>query len=348
MPRPPSGIADLIRLASGSLLLHGYAAAGRVMRHAHRTVCIVGLHSGSREYFFGNDVLRLHCGQLLVIAAGHVHGCGAFLPQSKGDRGNDRGNDMANGEYAGGQGYEEGYEEGRTVGRTVGCVNGCVESCVDGCTEGCVNGYTESRADGCANGCAGSAEGRMNEGGSVQEADLLYSTLCVSVACLPVAVSRIVTSPELVARLRDLDDASEGAFLEKLAALLAEGESLRIMADDTAISAGNRCPQEIAVAMRSFLKELEHEADTATGWTGGASVRFSRQFRAAVGLPPVAWQMLCRIRHGASLLAGGASITDAALASGFYDQSHFAHRFRQLMGMTPGQYQVAFSGSKDR
>lgn len=345
MPRPPSGVVDLIRLPSGSLLLHGHGAAGRVMRHAHRTVCIVGLHSGSREFYFGNVSLWLHSGQLLVIAAGHVHGCGEFYPQStKGGRGNDRGNDMANGEYAGGQGYEEGYAEGRTVG----CVNGCVESCVDGCTEGCMNGYTESSADGCADACAGCAEGPVNEGGSVQEAALLYSTLCVSAACLPVAVSRIVTSPELVARLRDLDDAAEGAFLEKLAALLAEGEGQRIMADDTAISAGNRCPQEIAVAMRSFLKELEHGADTATGWTGGASVRFSRQFRAAVGLPPVAWQMLCRIRHGASLLAGGASITDAALASGFYDQSHFAHRFRQLMGMTPGQYQAAFSGSKDR
>ncbi|MFV0347520.1 MAG: helix-turn-helix domain-containing protein, partial [Halodesulfovibrio sp.] len=67
-----------------------------------------------------------------------------------------------------------------------------------------------------------------------------------------------------------------------------------------------------------------------------------------VGLPPVAWQMLCRIRHGASLLADGASIIDAALASGLSDQCHFAHRFWQLMGMTPGQDQVAFFGSKGR
>jgi len=314
MPRPPSGIVDLIRLASGSLLLHGRSAAGRVMRHAHRTVCIVGLHSGRRDFFFGNEVLRLHSGQLLVIAAGHVHGCGAFLPQStKGDR--------ANGGYAGGQGYEEGYVEGRMGG----CVNGCTESSADG--------Y---------------AEGRVNDGGRVQEAALLYSTLCVSATCLPVSGSRIVTSPELVARLRDLDDAAEGAFLEKLAALLAEKKGLSIMADDTAISAGKRCPQEIAVAMRSFLKGLEEGSGDAAGWAGGTSVRFCRQFRAAVGLPPVAWQLLCRIRHGASLLAEGASSTDAALASGFYDQSHFAHRFKQLMGMTPGQYQVAFSDNRDR
>jgi hypothetical protein len=182
----------------------------------------------------------------------------------------------------------------------------------------------------------------------VQEAALLYSTLCVSAACLPVSGSRIVTSPELVARLQDLDDAAEGAFLEKLAALLAEKKGLSIMADDTAISAGKQCPQEIAVAMRSFLKGLEEGSGDAAGWTGGASVRFCRQFRAAVGLPPVAWQLLCRIRHGASLLAEGASSTDAALASGFYDQSHFAHRFKQLMGMTPGQYQVAFSDNGDR
>lgn len=307
MPRPPSGIADLIRLASGSLLLHGYAAAGRVMRHAHRTVCIVGLHSGSREYFFGNDMLRLHCGQLLVIAAGHVHGCGEFYPQStKGGRGN--------GGNAGGQ----------------------------GCVDGCVEGRAESRVNG-----------RANDAGIEQSSAPLYSTLCVSAACLPVSGSRIIASPELVARLRDLDDAAEGLFLDDLAAQLTLQKGQIPVADENSVPAGSKCPQEISVMMRSFLKGLAEGEDVGSEIAAGVSavgysVRFSRQFRAAVGLPPVAWQMLCRIRHGASLLAGGASITDAALASGFYDQSHFAHRFRQLMGMTPGQYQVAFSGSKDR
>ncbi|MGQ0760818.1 MAG: helix-turn-helix transcriptional regulator [Acidobacteriota bacterium] len=37
-----------------------------------------------------------------------------------------------------------------------------------------------------------------------------------------------------------------------------------------------------------------------------------------------------------------ATLVDIALAAGFYDQSHFSRTFKQIMGLTPGQYRAAF------
>lgn len=37
-----------------------------------------------------------------------------------------------------------------------------------------------------------------------------------------------------------------------------------------------------------------------------------------------------------------ASLMEIALAAGFYDQSHFSRTFKQIVGLTPGQYRAAF------
>jgi len=36
------------------------------------------------------------------------------------------------------------------------------------------------------------------------------------------------------------------------------------------------------------------------------------------------------------------SLTDIAVAAGFYDQGHFSRTFKQIVGLTPGQYRAAF------
>ena len=66
-----------------------------------------------------------------------------------------------------------------------------------------------------------------------------------------------------------------------------------------------------------------------------------RVFQAAAGLPPHAYQNQLRVDLGKRLLAGGASISEAALEAGFADQSHFSRVFRQYTGATPRQYVAA-------
>ena len=67
-------------------------------------------------------------------------------------------------------------------------------------------------------------------------------------------------------------------------------------------------------------------------------LRLLRAFRKQVGLPPHAYQNHVRVRQAKRLLVAGWSITNAALETGFTDQSHFHRHFKKMVGVTPGQY----------
>lgn len=72
----------------------------------------------------------------------------------------------------------------------------------------------------------------------------------------------------------------------------------------------------------------------------GVSCRhLSRQFQRAVGVGPKEYGRIRRFLHALELLNrdGPRSLTEIALDSGFYDQSHFNHEFRELAGMSPGE-----------
>ncbi|MDX6410479.1 MAG: hypothetical protein QOE13_3550 [Gaiellaceae bacterium] len=64
-----------------------------------------------------------------------------------------------------------------------------------------------------------------------------------------------------------------------------------------------------------------------------------RLFRDHTGLPPHALQLAHRIRLARRRLEDGATIADAAVASGFADQSHLHRHFVRTLGMTPRAYQ---------
>jgi AraC-like DNA-binding protein len=63
-----------------------------------------------------------------------------------------------------------------------------------------------------------------------------------------------------------------------------------------------------------------------------------RRFRAAYGLPPHAWLQQQRAERARSLIRTGASLADAAAASGFADQSHLTRVFVRHFGFTPGAW----------
>jgi len=64
----------------------------------------------------------------------------------------------------------------------------------------------------------------------------------------------------------------------------------------------------------------------------------ARVFQAEVGLPPHAYLESVRVRQAQRLLSEGQAISQVAQAVGFADQSHFHHRFKRLIGLTPRQY----------
>lgn len=70
---------------------------------------------------------------------------------------------------------------------------------------------------------------------------------------------------------------------------------------------------------------------------------FVDRFRQAVGIPP---KRFCRVRRLSRVLRlsernPDAPFAELALAAGYSDQPHFNREFRELAGMTPGEYRSA-------
>ncbi len=63
-----------------------------------------------------------------------------------------------------------------------------------------------------------------------------------------------------------------------------------------------------------------------------------RVFQAEVGMPPHAYLQDVRIRRAQRLIELGHSLVDVAFAVGYSSQSHLTRRFKQIVGVTPGQY----------
>jgi AraC-like DNA-binding protein len=78
----------------------------------------------------------------------------------------------------------------------------------------------------------------------------------------------------------------------------------------------------------------------------GLSVwRFATVFREQVGVSPHRYICRLRVERAQALLRAGMSPAEAASEAGFYDQSHLSRHFKNLCGMTPGQYELQRSPS---
>jgi AraC-like DNA-binding protein len=78
--------------------------------------------------------------------------------------------------------------------------------------------------------------------------------------------------------------------------------------------------------------------DRLSGISGLSRFHLVRAFRRAFDMTPHAFQMVLRIDDSKRLLRSGVPIAEAALETGFYDQSHFTRVFREICGGTPAHY----------
>lgn len=79
--------------------------------------------------------------------------------------------------------------------------------------------------------------------------------------------------------------------------------------------------------------------DEVAGLLQCTSYHLIRLFRTAKGVSPHSYLLQLRLEHARKLLAEGHAIIDAALCSGFADQSHLTRTFKARFGVTPGRYQ---------
>jgi len=93
-----------------------------------------------------------------------------------------------------------------------------------------------------------------------------------------------------------------------------------------------------------YAKAHLHEPLTVAHLASAACMSeasFFRYFRAEFGGTPLAYVTALRVRLARALLEEGRSVTDAALAVGFATPSALIRVFREHVGQTPKQYQLA-------
>jgi len=68
---------------------------------------------------------------------------------------------------------------------------------------------------------------------------------------------------------------------------------------------------------------------------------FSEMFKQSLGISPHQYVLRRRIERGRKLLHNpNVSVLEAAVRSGFSDQSHFTKLFRRIVGVTPTKYRA--------
>lgn len=70
---------------------------------------------------------------------------------------------------------------------------------------------------------------------------------------------------------------------------------------------------------------------------GLSNSRLVNLFKSQVGVPVRRYRLWHRLFVACGKLAGGASITEAAHASGFTDGAHLSHTFRDILGIKPSE-----------
>jgi AraC-like DNA-binding protein len=96
--------------------------------------------------------------------------------------------------------------------------------------------------------------------------------------------------------------------------------------------------QRVDDYVKAHLSESITLNDMATA-AGLSPMHFAAQFRAATGLRPHHYLLLCRMEHAKQLIAEmPRSMLDVALEVGFHTQAHFTTVFKRLTGKTPSQW----------
>jgi|SRR5579883_190805 AraC-like DNA-binding protein len=133
---------------------------------------------------------------------------------------------------------------------------------------------------------------------------------------------------------RALEPLAVDAIVERLAARLAE------RSDGGKPKRSTKALRAVSLA-RDFLAAESHRAVSSEELekiSGFDRFTLARQFRAAFGTSPHRFQVGRRLAQAQAMIAAGLSLSEAAVAAGFADQSHLTRHFAARYGLTPGRW----------
>ncbi len=103
-------------------------------------------------------------------------------------------------------------------------------------------------------------------------------------------------------------------------------------------------PARSAAAIQRVQRHIHENLNQALSLSeladlAGLSIwRFATVFRQQVGVSPHRYICRLRLARAQTLIRQGMPVASAASEAGFYDQSHLSRHFKNVFGMTPGQY----------
>lgn len=106
------------------------------------------------------------------------------------------------------------------------------------------------------------------------------------------------------------------------------------------------CRQEIEKACEYMAEHFTERIylDQICRHAGLSKSTLLRAFTKEKGVTPYRYLETIRINEAKRLLSEGMPPVDAAIRTGFSDQSHFTNYFNQFIGLAPGTYREIFSG----
>lgn len=108
------------------------------------------------------------------------------------------------------------------------------------------------------------------------------------------------------------------------------------------------CRQEIEKACEYMTVHFTERIylDQICRHAGLSKSTLLRAFTKEKGVTPYRYLETIRIHEAKKLLAEGVPPAEAAVRTGFSDQSHFTNYFSQFLGLAPGAYREIFSGKE--
>jgi AraC-like DNA-binding protein len=98
-------------------------------------------------------------------------------------------------------------------------------------------------------------------------------------------------------------------------------------------------PEQVSVYAAARMFARERQSVSAAARDLGVSERtLQRTFQRSVGITPVEYRSIARMRRLLVSLDTGVSLADAAVDAGYYDQPHLDREFRRLVGCAPGEW----------
>lgn len=179
------------------------------------------------------------------------------------------------------------------------------------------------------------------------EPRLIRDALAGRATSLPFVRAAVSTDRRLVAALgtalAGLDRPLEP--LEATQALIAIADALLAL-DASARAGASRGRSVDAGAVERARSWLDAHFDRQVGSeeleaaTGLDRFALARQFRLGLGTSPYRYLTMRRLDRAKAAIRAGQSLADAALVSGFADQSHLTRQFGRAFGLTPGRWRA--------